>query len=319
MTGNVRGMLHPPIEPHDHGMLDVGAGNAVYWEVCGNPAGVPALVLHGGPGSGCTPGWRRWFDPAAYRIVLFDQRNCGRSTPHASEPDTDLAANTTPNLLADIERLREHLGIESWLVMGASWGSVLALAYARRFPERVSAMVLFAVATGRQVEVDLMTRALAPLFPDAWARFSAGAGGATTDLPAAYHRLLRSPSREVRERAAADWCAWEDAIVPTAEPSPRYRDPRFRMAFARIVTHYWSNNHFLDRDGVLPTTPLRIPGVIVQGRLDLGNLAGTPWLLHQAWPTSELTFIDETGHDSSTPDMTKTLLAATAHFARELS
>jgi proline iminopeptidase len=166
--------LYPEVEPHDRGMLAVGDGNDVYWETCGDPRGKPAIVLHGGPGSGCTAWHRRLFDPGAYRVVLFDQRNCGRSTPHASLHDTDMASNTTAHLLADIERLREHLGIERWLVLGGSWGSTLALAYAERHPQRVSEMVLFGVTTGRRCEFDWLFRGgVAVLFPEQWERLRA--------------------------------------------------------------------------------------------------------------------------------------------------
>ena len=297
-------------------MLDVGDGNRVYWEQCGNPDGTPAVVLHGGPGSGCTPGHRRWFDPDRYRVVLLDQRNCGRSTPHASDPATDLSANTTDHLIADLELLRTELGIERWVVFGGSFGCVLGLAYAERHPERVAALVLFAVATARQAEVDLLTRGLGPLYPEAWARFRDAAGD--DDIPAGYARRLASPSEEERAAAAAAWCAWEDAIVPTQPPSPRYTDPTFRLAFARIVTHYWSQGHFLGPDGALLAGAGRlagIPGVLVQGRLDFVNLAGTPWLLAHAWPDAELHVVDEGAHETTTSGMAAALLAATARFA----
>jgi proline iminopeptidase len=297
-------------------MLDVGDGNHVYWEQCGNPDGTPAVVLHGGPGSGVTAGHRRWFDPARYRVVLLDQRNCGASTPHASDPATDLRTNTTGHLLADLELLRTTLAIERWLVFGGSFGAVLGLAYAQRFPDRVSALVLFAVATARQVEVDLMTRGLGPLFPEAWARFRDAAGSA--DIPAGYARRLSSPSEVERAAAAREWCAWEDTIVPTTGPSARYTDPVFRRAFARIVTHYWSNGHFLGADGALLAGAgvlARTPGVIVQGMLDFGNLAGTPWLLAQAWPAADLVVVDEAAHETATPGMAAALLAATDRFA----
>ncbi|HEX2131048.1 MAG TPA: prolyl aminopeptidase [Actinophytocola sp.] len=307
--------MFPEIEPYEHGMLDVGDGNLVYWEQCGNPDGKPAVVLHGGPGSGCTPRHRRWFDPARYRVVLLDQRNCGRSTPHASELSTDLATNTTPHLLADLELLRTTLGIDRWLVFGGSWGSVLGLAYAQAYPARVSELVLFALATGRQVEVDLLTRGLGSLFPEAWAAFRAGSD--VDDLPTGYARRLNSPSADERDAAARAWCAWEDAIVPTMGPSARYRDPRFRVAFARIVTHYWSQGHFLGPDGVLLAEAGKlagIPGVVVQGRLDLGNLAGAPWLLDHAWPDGRLHVVDEGAHETATSGMVDTLLAAIDEF-----
>jgi proline iminopeptidase len=312
--------VYPDIEPYEHGRLAVGGRDLVYWEQCGNPDGKPALVLHGGPGSGCGPGHRRWFDPARYRVVLLDQRNCGRSTPHASEPDTDLSANTTPNLLADLELLRTTLGIERWLVFGGSWGSVLALAYAQRFPERVSELVLFALATGRQEEIDLLVRGLGPLFGKAWAAFRESAGDPSpgADLPTAYARRLNSDSALERDEAASAWCAWEDAVVPTTGPSKRFRDPRFRLAFARIVTHYWSHGSFLGADGVLLANAARlagIPGVLVQGRLDFGNLAGTPWLLDHAWPDARLVLVDEAAHETVTPGMNAALLAALDGFA----
>lgn len=300
-------------------MLDVGDGNLLYWEVCGNPHGKPAVVLHGGPGSGCTPGHRRYFDPSAYRIVLFDQRGCGRSTPHASDPATDLRVNTTDHVVADIERLRRHLRIDRWLVFGGSWGSVLGLTYAERHPEQVSELVLVAVATGRQAEVDLLTRGLGRLFPEAWARFRDGVpdGERDGDLATAYHRLLNDDDPAVRAKAALDWCTWEQAIVPTAPPHPRYERLEFRYAFARIVTHYWSNGHLLP-DGVVLRDAGRIDGirgVIVQGRLDLGNLLGTPWELANAWSGGELVLVGDAGHDTASAGMVETVVAATSRFA----
>ncbi|MPZ82910.1 MAG: prolyl aminopeptidase [Actinophytocola sp.] len=309
--------MYPKVEPYADGMLEVGDGNLVYWEQCGNPDGKPAVVLHGGPGSGCTADHRRWFDPARYRIVLLDQRNCGRSIPHAGDPVVDLTTNTTGHLLADLELLRTTLDIDRWLVFGGSWGSVLGLAYAERFPERVSELVLFAVATGRQAEVDLLTRGLGPLFPAAWETFRAAA--TSSDIPAGYARRLASESAAEREAAAAAWCEWEDAMLPTMPPSARYEDPRFRLAFARIVTHYWSNGCFLGPDGVLLADAGRlagIPGVLAQGRLDFGNLDGGPWLLAHAWPDAELTVVDEAAHETATPGMAGTLLAALDRFAR---
>jgi proline iminopeptidase len=301
--------LYPGCEPYDGGMLEVGDGNRVYWEVSGNPDGKPAVGLHGGPGSGTSPAVRRYFDPAAYRIVLFDQRNCGRSLPHAAD-GADLAANTTDHLIADIERLRRHLGIERWLVRGGSWGSVLALAYAKHHPDRVSELIVMGVATGRRAEIDLLTRGLGPLFPDAWARFSAG-GGHAADLPDAYARLLEDPA--TRDRAARDWCDWEQAAVPTGPRNPRWDDPRFRLGFARIVTHYWRHGSFL-ADGELTRDP-GVPGVIVQGVLDLGNLIGTPWLLHHAWPAGDLVLVDDVGHDNGAP-LVRALVDATDRFRR---
>lgn len=314
--------LYPEIEPYDHGMLDVGDGNRVYWEACGNPYGKPAVVLHGGPGSGCTPWVRRLFDPDAYRIVLLDQRGAGRSTPHASAYDTDMSVNTTAHLIADLELLRLHLGIERWLVWGVSFGSVLGLRYAQAHPEVVTEVVLTGIATGSDVEVALLTRGLGNIFPEAFERFVGELpdGERAGNLAAAYNRLLESPDIEVRERAARAWTDWETAIVPAPPRSvARYEDPVFRLGFARTVTHYWGNGHFLDEDGVvLRDAPLLkgIPGTLVQGSLDFGNLLGTVWRLHQVWPGSELVVIGDVGHNAGAPDVAEALVAATDKYAR---
>jgi proline iminopeptidase len=313
--------LYPPIEPYAHGMLDAGDGHRLYWETCGNPDGKPAVVLHGGPGSGCTPGVRRFFDPAAYRIVVFDQRGCGRSTPHAADPATSLRANTTEHLLADIEALRRHLGIERWLVFGGSWGCVLGLVYAEEHPERVSELVLMGLATGRRAETDLLTRGLGQYFPEAWDRFRAGVPEAERegDLAAAYARRLADPEPAVRERAARGWCDWEEAIDVTTPPGgpSRYDDDAFRMAFARIVTHYWSHGSWLEEGAVLRRAGelAGIPGVMVQGALDPGNLLGTPWELAHAWPDGELVIVGAAGHSTGDPGMGEALVAATDRFA----
>jgi proline iminopeptidase len=313
--------LYPPIEPYDTGMLDVGDGNHIYWEVSGNPAGKPAVALHGGPGSGCTSWFRRFFDPAAYRLVLFDQRGCGRSTPHAADPATDMSVNTTDHLVADIEALRRHLGIDRWLVYGGSWGCVLSLVYAERHPERVSELVLLLLATGRRAETDLLTRGLGSYFPEAWERFRAGVPAAERDgdLAAAYNRLMEDPDPAVRERAAREWCEWEKAIdvtAPSSGPS-RYDDPVFRAAFVRIVTHYWSHGSWLEEGIVLREAGrlAGIPGILVQGGLDPGNLVGTPWELAHAWPGSELVVVGEEAHGLGEPRMVEALVAATDRFA----
>ncbi|KUO22796.1 prolyl aminopeptidase [Streptomyces dysideae] len=316
--------LYPEIEPYDHGMLDAGDGNRVYWETCGNPRGKPAVVLHGGPGSGCTPYFRRLFDPAAYRIVLLDQRGCGRSTPHASVYDTDMSVNTTAHLLADLELLRRHLGIERWLVWGVSWGSVLGLRYAQTHPAVVSELVLTGVATAASAEVALLTRGLGQIFPEAFERFLAElpADERDGDLAAACNRLIESPDPEVRARAARAWTDWETACVPAPPRSvPRYEDPRFRMAFARTVTHYFGNDHFLgegnDEGVVLRDAPLLkdIPGTLVQGSLDFGNLLGVVWRLRHAWPGSELVVVDDVGHNAGAPGVAAALVAATDKYA----
>jgi proline iminopeptidase len=198
--------LYPQIETYDHGMLDVGDGQQIYWEISGTPAGKSALVLHGGPGSGCSTGMRRYFDPDVYRIVLFDQRGCGRSTPHASEPDADLSTNTTPHLIADIELLRQHLGIKRWLVLGGSWGSTLALAYAQKFPDRVTEMVLNGTATTTPGEIDWIMHGLRIFFPEQWERSQNGVPKPerTGSLVQAYHRLLMNPDPTIHQKPAQD-------------------------------------------------------------------------------------------------------------------
>ena len=317
--------LYPEIEPYESGMLETGDGNRVYWEVCGSPSGKPAVVLHGGPGSGCTPGWRRYFDPAAYRIVLFDQRGCGRSTPHASDPSVGLESQTTAHQIADIEMLRTELGIERWLVLGGSWGSELGLAYAEQHPGSVSEMVLFSVATATRRDVEWITRDVGRLVPEAWARFrdAVPAGERDGSLVDAYARLLASPDPDVREKAAADWCEWEDAHVAIgSEPrrSPRYDDPAFRMCFARLVTHYWRHAGRLE-DGQLVRGGERlasIPGVLVHGRMDISSPADTAWELARAWPDAELVLIDGAGHGTSDAGMAEAVVAATDRFATRM-
>jgi proline iminopeptidase len=288
------------VEPYDRGMLDVGDGQTVYWEVSGNPEGKAAVALHGGPGSGLSPGRRRSFDPARYRLVQFDQRGCGRSVPSLADPATPLVDNTIWHLVGDIERLRVHLGIDRWLVWGGSWGVTLALAYAQRHPERVTEMVLVSVTMTRPQDVHWLYHDVGRYFPEGWDRFWRGGGGAD-DLVGAYDRLLNGQGdRTVRERAAEAWCAWEDTVVSLEEgwePSRRYADPAFRMVFARLCAHYFSHAAWL-RDGELLAGCKRlagIPGVLIHGRLDLGSPADVPWLLARAWPDAEL-YLVGTGH-----------------------
>lgn len=315
-------VLYPEIEPYDHGLLAAGDRHRIYWETCGNPNGKPALVLHGGPGSGCTPGARRYFNPDLYRIVLFDQRGSGRSTPHASEADIDLSSNTTSHLIADIERLRQHLDIEKWLVRGASWGTTLALAYAQSHPTRVTEMVLNSIATTTAAEVEWITRGVGHRFPAAWARFrdSVPAEAADGNLAQAYHGLLMHPDLAVQAKAARDWCDWENALEsahPMYAPNPRYDDPRFRLGFARLVTHYWSHAAWLE-DGSLLRGAARLAGilgVLIHGRQDIGTPLTTAQNLSQNWPGSELVIVDEAGHDSSHPGMSESIVDATDRFA----
>ncbi|MFB7546890.1 prolyl aminopeptidase [Streptomyces sp. NPDC056154] len=317
---------YPPIEPYEHGMLDVGEGNHVYWEVCGNPDGKPAVVVHGGPGSGCTDRSRRYFDPDRYRVVLFDQRGCGRSTPHASDPTTDMRFNTTGRLIADMERLRDHLGIGTWLLYGGSWGSTLILAYAEQYPERVSQIVIPAVTTTRRSEIDWLYRGAGRIFPEAWDLFRAGVpearSDATADILAAYARRMESPDAGVRERATTDWCAWEDAVLSqetnTGPPPYSGRPGRARQALVRICSHYFSHGAWLEEEQLIRDAGrlAGIPGVLVHGRFDLGGPLITAWELAKAWPDAELTVIDDSGHLGG-PATSRAVLAALDRFAHQ--
>ncbi|MEV6901459.1 prolyl aminopeptidase [Amycolatopsis sp. NPDC051372] len=312
---------HPSTEPHESGMLEVGDGHSLYWEVSGNPDGKPAVALHGGPGSGSSPRTRSLFDPNRYRVVLFDQRNSGRSTPSATDPVVDLSANTTQHLVTDIEALRVHLGIERWLVWGGSWGVTLALAYAQAHPERVTELVLAAVTNGDRRDTDWITRDMGRVFPREWEQFRDGVPAAERDgdLSAAYSRLLHDPDPEVRAKAARGWCEWEDthmSLAPDAAPFLSVAEPAFQLAFARIVTHYWSHGCFLD-DGQLLRDIERlhgIPAVLIHGRYDVSGPLGTAWALHRAWPGSELVVLEDTGHGGGS--MTAAIVAATDRFGR---
>lgn len=302
------GELYPPIEPYEQGMLDVGDGNLVHWEVCGNPEGKPALVVHGGPGSGCVPGARRFFDPDRYRVVLFDQRGCGRSTPHAGDPATDMSHNTTGHLIADMEQLRRHLGIDRWLLYGGSWGSTLILAYAEQHPSAVAEIVISAVTTTRRSEIDWLYRGAGRFFPEQWERFLAGAPGTPRDgdIVGAYARLMEHPDTAVREKATADWCAWEDAVLSgeTQGATRPYGDrpPAARLAVVRICSHYFSHGAWLTEGALLRDAHRLsgIPGVLIHGRLDMAGPLDTAWELARAWPDAELIVVDEVGHLGST-------------------
>jgi proline iminopeptidase len=313
---------YPPIEPFATGMLDVGDGQRIYWEASGNPLGKPAVALHGGPGSGSTPGRRRWFDPARYRLIQFDQRGCGNGTPHAGDLSTDLSANTTHHLIRDIERLREHLGIERWLAWGGSWGVTLGLAYAERFPERVTEMVLVSITMTRHSDVEWLTRTVGRYFPEEWRRFRQGVPESERDgdLAAAYDRLLNANlDPTVRLQAASDWVAWEDAMLSLEDgyitPNPRYADERFRVAFARLVTHYFSHAAWLEEDELLRNAHrlADIPAVLLHGRLDLAGPADVAWQLARAWPAAELHFVP--GGHTGDAEMNRLLLEATDRFA----
>ncbi|MFI8824080.1 prolyl aminopeptidase [Streptomyces sp. NPDC053431] len=291
--------LFPDLAPYDEGLLDVGDGNQVYWSVAGNPEGKPALVVHGGPGSGSSPGARRLFDPARYLIVQFDQRGCGRSTPHASDPAADLSVNTTAHLVADMERLRGHLGIDHWLLYGGSWGSTLILAYAEAHPERVTEIVIPAVTTTRRSETAWLYEGVGRFFPEAHERFRAGVDDAE-DLLGAYAARMNHPDPAVRHKAAADWCAWEDAVLSGEGQGTPYSDrvDTARLATVRICSHYFSQGAFLE-EGALIRDAHRlagIPGVLVHGRFDMGGPLTTAWELTRAWPDAELHVVEDAGH-----------------------
>ncbi|MGG7100176.1 prolyl aminopeptidase [Rhodococcus sp. 24CO] len=295
--------LYPPVDPYESGMLDTSDGQTLYWESVGVPAGVPVLYLHGGPGSGCTLGARRFFDPDAFRAVLFDQRGCGRSRPLADGPDVDLTVNTTARIVDDIERVREHLGIERWIVTGVSWGVSLGLVYAQAFPNRVIAMVLGAITGGTKTEIEWITRAMGRVFPREWEEFIEPVPMDERDgnIPAAYARLLADPNPVVRENAALQWCRWEDvhvSLMPGWTPSKRYEDPAFRRVFTRLVTHFWSHDCFLVPNQIMDGMHRlsEIPAILVHGRYDVSGPLDTAWAIHQSWPGSELVVQGDAGH-----------------------
>ncbi len=309
--------LYPPIEPYDHGRLDVGDGHEVYWEVCGNPNGKPAVFLHGGPGGGCGPEHRRLFDPSRYRILLFDQRGCGRSRPLAF-----LDANTTWHLVADIERLRTLLGVERWQVFGGSWGSTLALAYAQAHPLRVTELVLRGIFLLRHWELHwYYQHGASLLFPDKWERFLAVIPAEEQDdLIAAYRRRLIDPDPAVQLAAARAWSLWEGetiTLLPNESFSRQFGDDEFARAFARIENHYFVHDAWLDDDQLLREVGrLRdIPAVIVQGRYDVATPPASAWELHRAWPEAEFVLVEGAGHAFSEPGIQAALLAATDRFA----
>jgi proline iminopeptidase len=307
-------------EPYDSGMLDAGEGQQVYWECHGNPNGRPAIYFHGRPGSGFSRRTGRMFDLDAYRVVMFDQRGCGRSRPLANAADADLTANTTHGLIADIELLREQFGVDRWTILGLSWGTTLGLAYAQAHPDRVAAAVLGLVTTTSRREVEWITEGVGRIFPSEWERFAAAVPDHLRDRPLvdAYADLLFDPAPDVRANAATEWCAWEDAhvsLAPGHQPNPRYQDPEFRLLFARMVTHYWRNAAFLEKNQLLrdAATLDGIPGVLIHGRFDVSGPLETAWHLSQRWATSRLQVIDDAGHGGG--GIGAAIEAALAEFA----
>jgi len=290
------------LEPDEHGMLDVGDGNQIYWECWGNRNGIPVLYLHGGPGSGCTPAARGFFDPQVHRVVFFDQRGCGRSRPVASELHADLRTNTTDHLVRDIEQLRNAVKIERWTLLGASWGTTLALAYAQAHPERVLALVLALVTTTSRREVRWITEDVRRIFPAAWERFADAVPQRFKDRPIvqAYAEMLFDADADVRRIAASEWCAWEDAhvsLAPAFKPNPRFESAEFRLGFARLVTHYWANAAFLEDDQLIRDAFILdgIPGELIHGRYDVSTPLETAWRLSKNWQSSTLRIVDD-GH-----------------------
>jgi proline iminopeptidase len=310
--------LYPAIEPYRTGMLSVSDLHSIYFEESGNPHGKPVVFLHGGPGGGTEPRHRRFFDPRRYRIVLFDQRGCGRSTPHAS-----LVDNTTWHLVADIERLREHLDIERWQVFGGSWGSTLALAYAQQYAQRVTELVLRGIFTFADDEMSWFYGAGTHwLYPDAWEAFRNEIPAAEQDdLVAAYHRRLCSDDRETRERAARAWSTWECSVATLLQDPDLIAhcdDIAFTMAFARIECHYFVNRGFLTHGTQLLDALDRvrgIPGTIVHGRYDVICPLRNAWRLHRAWPEAELVIVEAAGHSANEPGISAALRRATDRFA----
>lgn len=291
------------IEVSPSGYLGVGDGQNLFWETAGNPNGWPAVYLHGGPGGGFSDGSKNLFDTERHRIVMFDQRGCGRSTPLADNPDVDLSVNTTSHLVSDIETLREHLGISTWVVLGASWGTTLGLAYAEAHPDRVDGLVLALVGTTSRREVDWITEDMGRVFPEQWDRFKNAVPDSLRHLRLvdAYAELLASPDPEVREKAALEWCLWEDAhmsLTPGREPQLSVANPTFRSVFARLVTHYWRNSAFLGEDQLIAEAHRLsgTPGVLLHGRYDVSGPLETAWRLAKTWTDADLIVLDEAGH-----------------------
>jgi len=316
----MRRELYPPIEPFDSGFLDVDSGHRVYYEQAGNPRGKPAVFVHGGPGGGGDVNARRFFDPSAYRIVVFDQRGAGRSRPHAS-----LEGNTTWDLVADMERLRQRLEIERWLVFGGSWGSTLSLAYAETHPQSVTELVLRGVFLLRASELGwFYQHGASELFPERWEEFLAPIPAEERDdMLGAYHRRLTSSDRAVQLEAARAWSVWEGAtssLLPNAERETAFAAPDFSLALARIEAHYFMNREFFRSETQLLDHADRIrgiPGVIVQGRYDVVCPAVTAWELGRRWPEAKLVIVADAGHSAYEPGITHELLAATDRFAAE--
>ena len=316
---NQRRTYYPPIEPFRAGMLPVSDGHILYYEESGNPKGKPVVFVHGGPGGGTEAKQRRFFDPAVYRIVLFDQRGCGKSTPFAS-----LEHNTTWDLVADMEVLRTHLGIEKWQVFGGSWGSTLALAYAQTHPERCTELVLRGIFLLRKWEIDWFYQdGTSHLFPDAWEKYLAPIPeNERGDLVAAYYRRLTSNDPKVRSAAGKAWSMWEGRtsyLLPNESYLARTGEDSFADAFARIECHYFVNGGWLNDEKALLAKPnidkmRKIPGTIVNGRYDVVCPMESAWALHRAWPEAVLRIVEDAGHAAHEPGILHELIEATDRY-----
>ncbi len=309
-----RRVLYPEIEPTASGWMTTDSVHEVYWEECGNPHGLPVIVLHGGPGGAVNPSMRRYFDPAKYRIVMFDQRGCGRSRPNAS-----LEANTTWDLISDIERLREQLGIEKWVVFGGSWGSTLSMAYAITHPERAQALVLRGIFLLTKKELCWFYQdGASMIFPDAWERFVAPIPEKERhDLMGAYYKRLMGNDEKARTGAAVAWSSWEGETVSVEGPASRpdkFAEPEFAVAFARIENWYFTNGGFFPTENWLIENVDRmrhIPTWIAQGRFDVVTPISGAWALHKAWPEAKLDIVPDAGHASTEPGIIDSLIRAT--------
>ena len=312
--------LYPEIEAYDSGFLDTGDGHSVYWERAGTKGAKPAVFLHGGPGGGISPSHRRLFDPKLYDVLLFDQRGCGRSTPNAS-----LDNNTTWHLVADIERLREMVGVERWQVFGGSWGSTLALAYAETHPERVSELVLRGIYTLTEAELAWYYQfGVSEMFPDKWERFVAPIPeDERHDMMGAYRRRLTGSDREKQVEAAIAWSSWEGqtiTLLPEPETSDRFGEADFAIAFARIENHYFVHAGWLEEGQLLRDAHKLqdIPGTIAHGRYDMPCPARYAWQLHKAWPRADFRLVEGAGHAYSEPGILDALIAATDRYAGKI-
>ncbi|MAC37929.1 MAG: prolyl aminopeptidase [Oceanicaulis sp.] len=313
-------MLYPPIHATQTFRLPVSGGHELHVEECGRPDGLPVITLHGGPGGGVSPALRRFFDPRRYRIILFDQRGCGRSTPHGG-----LENNTTADLIDDIERIRERMGVDKWLVFGGSWGATLAIAYARQHPDRCLGLILRGVFLCTELELNWFYRQGANmLFPDAWERLvDPLAPEERGDIVRAYYERLAEPDIVRRRPDALAWARWESALISmTGDPSAPLADPIRSDALARLETHYFVHKGFLERDGVLLEDVGRfshLPGVIVQGRYDMVTPPRSAWSLARAWPRARLQMIGDAGHAAGEPGVVDALVRATDAFADRMS